>query len=119
MATFFSFKPQRRRRSSSSTIYHIITASESKSSLRRSGSISWSWKKHRRLQQRCQRQQDSNPRTEQDLADEGDCHLSQNIGIFHPSIWGDFFLGYSSPEASSQQKVNLFMDRSLSRYLSM
>jgi hypothetical protein len=118
MATF-SFTPHHRS-SGSSGIYHIITASELKSLLRRSGSISWSWKTHRRLQQRCQRQQDSNPRTEQDLDDEGDSRrLSQNTGIFHPSIWGDFFLGCSSPEASSQQKVNLFMDQSLFRYLSM
>jgi hypothetical protein len=85
MATF-SFTPHHRS-SGSSGIYHIITASELKSLLRRSGSISWSWKTHRRLQQRCQRQQDSNPRTEQDLDDEGDSRrLSQNTGIFHPSI---------------------------------
>jgi hypothetical protein len=39
--------------------------------------------------------------------DEDDSRLSQNAGIFHPSIWGDFFLGYSNPTASSQQQVSL------------
>jgi hypothetical protein len=38
--------------------------------------------------------------------DEGDYRLHQNTGIFHPSIWGDFFLGSSTnPAASSQQEV--------------
>jgi hypothetical protein len=46
------------------------------------------------------------PRTGHVL-DEDDSRLSQNAGIFHPSIWGDFFLGYSNPTASSQQQVSL------------
>jgi hypothetical protein len=96
-------------RSNSSRSYHIITASGSQL-LRRSRSISWSWQKQQwrqptRLQCR-QLQQDTNPRTEQDLDDEGDSRLRQNTSTFHPSIWGDIFLGYSNPAAaSSQQQV--------------
>ncbi|WVZ95807.1 LOW QUALITY PROTEIN: hypothetical protein U9M48_041523 [Paspalum notatum var. saurae] len=39
--------------------------------------------------------------------DEGDNRLTQNTGIFHPSIWGDFFLGYSNPVSSSQQQTQM------------
>ncbi|WVZ95795.1 hypothetical protein U9M48_041515, partial [Paspalum notatum var. saurae] len=35
---------------------------------------------------------------------ERDNRLTQNTGIFETSIWGDFFLGYSNPAASSQQQ---------------
>nr|USM07608.1 alpha-terpineol synthase [Cymbopogon martinii] len=44
-----------------------------------------------------------------DLDNKGDNHrLRQNTGIFQPSIWGDFFLGYSNPAAtSSQQQIQM------------
>lgn len=59
-----------------------------------------------RLQCR-QLQQDTNPRTEQGL-DESDSRLRQNTSTFHPSIWGDIFLGYSHPAAaSSQQQIQM------------
>jgi hypothetical protein len=106
----FSLKPQ--HNGSSSMIYHTIcsTASEWRSLLRSRSSVSWSWKKHTRLRLRCCQGSDGGD----------DSRLSQNTGIFHPSIWGDFFLGCSSsPDeaaASSQQKVHfiylsiLYMD---------
>ncbi|CAD6334944.1 unnamed protein product [Miscanthus lutarioriparius] len=108
MATF-SFKIPLHR-SNSSRSYHVIAASESQL-LRRSRSIPWSWQKQQWRQQtrlQCrQLQQDTNPRTEQDL-DEGDSRLRQNTSTFHPSIWGDFFLGYSNPAAaSSQQQIQM------------
>nr|CAB3456221.1 unnamed protein product [Digitaria exilis] len=65
--------------------------------------VSWRWRRSFRLQ--CsQSRQDSAARTRRDL-DEYDRRLRQNAGIFHPSIWGDFFLGYSNPSASSQQQM--------------
>nr|QLR06791.1 terpene synthase clade-III-ancestor [synthetic construct] len=36
---------------------------------------------------------------------EDDDRLSKNPSSFHPSIWGDFFLTYSNPAASSQQQT--------------
>ena len=118
MATF-SFKIPLHR-SNSSRSYHVIAASESQL-LRRSRSIPWSWQKQQWRQQtrlQCrQLQQDTNPRTEQDL-DEGDSRLRQNTSTFHPSIWGDFFLGYSNPAAaSSQQQVCRCISFSFSIYL--
>ncbi|WVZ95928.1 hypothetical protein U9M48_041630 [Paspalum notatum var. saurae] len=62
----------------------------------------WRWQQHDerrrhscRLQCRQQAQQNES---------ESDNRLTQNTGIFQPSIWGDFFLGYSNPAASSSQK---------------
>jgi hypothetical protein len=45
---------------------------------------------------------------------EADSRLSRNTGIFHPSIWRDFFLGYSNPDNSSQQLQVFPIHRSLS-----
>ena len=42
--------------------------------------------------------------------DEADSRLSRSTGIFHPSIWRDFFLGYSNPDNSFQQ-LQAWMDR--------
>ncbi|KAG0516509.1 hypothetical protein BDA96_09G009200 [Sorghum bicolor] len=106
MATMISCKLAVHHRNSSRS-YHIIAASESQSLRRRS--ISWScwqkqqWRQQTRLQCR-QLQQDTNPRTERDLDDEGDRRLRQNASTFHPSIWGDIFLGYSNPAAASSQQ---------------
>ncbi|KAL6864800.1 hypothetical protein ACP4OV_015951 [Aristida adscensionis] len=58
----------------------------------------------------CRAQQDASRKTQHDL-DEADSRLSQNSGIFHPSIWGDFFLGYSNPAAASSQ-LQIWMDQS-------
>ncbi|KAF8731742.1 hypothetical protein HU200_015674 [Digitaria exilis] len=71
--------------------------------------VSWRWRRSFRLQ--CsQSRQDSAARTRRDL-DEYDRRLRQNAGIFHPSIWGDFFLGYSNPSASSQQQMTQMAER--------
>ncbi|KAF8725626.1 hypothetical protein HU200_020167 [Digitaria exilis] len=57
-----------------------------------------------------QSRQDSATQTRRDL-DEDERRLSQNAGIFHPSIWGDFFLGYSNPAALSQQQQTQMAER--------
>jgi hypothetical protein len=107
MATFY-FKPQP---CSSSRICHIAPAPAAAASqpLRRCPSISWRWqqpqRRHTTLQchQRAESTSQTNFFTEQD---EDDNRLRQNSGIFHPSIWADFFLGSSNPaSASSQQEV--------------
>jgi hypothetical protein len=70
-----------------------------------------SWRRHsRQLQCRRSQQDYSAAGTRHD--DQGDSRLRQNAGIFRPSIWGDFFLGYSNPAApnSSQQQVCSFID---------
>nr|CAB3452524.1 unnamed protein product [Digitaria exilis] len=70
--------------------------------------VSWRWRRRRRSYrlQCSQSRQDSAARTRRDLV-EYDRRLRQNAGIFHPSIWGDFFLGYSNPSASSQQQTQM------------
>ncbi|CAL4896107.1 unnamed protein product [Urochloa decumbens] len=90
---------------------HIATAPASSPPLiRRCPSISWGWLQQRRrhtCRLQCSRpQQDFTAPTRHGL-DEDDTRLSQNAGIFHPSIWGDFFLGYSNPAASSQQQTQM------------
>ncbi|CAL4903312.1 unnamed protein product [Urochloa decumbens] len=73
-------------------------------------STSWRWLQQQRrhtYRLQCSRpQQDSVALTRHGL-DGYDTRLSQNAGIFHPSIWGDFFLGYSNPAASSQQQTQM------------
>nr|CAB3459919.1 unnamed protein product [Digitaria exilis] len=73
-----------------------------------SSGVSWRWQQRRKsCGLRCsQSRQDSATQTWRDL-DEDDRRLSQNAGIFHPSIWGDFFLGYSNPAALSQQQTQM------------
>ncbi|GJN20989.1 hypothetical protein PR202_gb08434 [Eleusine coracana subsp. coracana] len=50
----------------------------------------------------CCRQTHQHP-TEADRDEVIDDRLGRNIAGFHPSIWGDFFLHYSNPIASSPQ----------------
>ncbi|CAD6334943.1 unnamed protein product [Miscanthus lutarioriparius] len=59
-----------------------------------------SWRRPSRLQCSATR-----TRHEDGPDNKGDNRLKQNTGIFHPSIWGDTFLGYSNPAASSQQQM--------------
>ncbi|XP_066368459.1 alpha-terpineol synthase, chloroplastic-like [Miscanthus floridulus] len=59
-----------------------------------------SWRRPSRLQCSATR-----TRHQDDPDNKGDNRLKQNTGIFHPSIWGDTFLGYSNPAASSQQQM--------------
>ncbi|KAF8667120.1 hypothetical protein HU200_053306 [Digitaria exilis] len=77
-----------------------------------SSGVSWRWQQRRKsCGLRCsQSRQDSATQTWRDL-DEDDRRLSQNAGIFHPSIWGDFFLGYSNPAALSQQQQTQMAER--------
>lgn len=39
------------------------------------------------------------------LDEEGNQNISRNVPNFEPSVWGDFFLTYSSPLASSTEQV--------------
>ncbi|TKW24719.1 hypothetical protein SEVIR_3G068100v4 [Setaria viridis] len=108
MATLISFKPPQCI-SSNSRSCHI--AASPRPLIRRCPSISRRSCLQRRQRRTCrlrcgQSQQDCAPRTGHGL-DEDDSRLSQNAGIFHPSIWGDFFLGYSNPAASSQQQTQM------------
>ncbi|PAN16832.1 hypothetical protein PAHAL_3G089700 [Panicum hallii] len=104
MATFSSFRPQH-------CSCHIVAAGSRLLRPRRS----ISWRRRRRRQHttlQCRQwQQDSAERTRHHPVDEADSRLSQSTGIFHPSIWRGFFIGYdSNPESSSQQQ-QAWMDR--------
>ncbi|RLM79302.1 beta-sesquiphellandrene synthase-like [Panicum miliaceum] len=46
-----------------------------------------------------------------EFVDEEGNHVSRNISNFEPSIWGDFFLNYSSPLASSTQQQTWMAER--------
>lgn len=74
-------------------------------SQRRSSSLSWMWRQPRRrrgaLQCRRQAQQQLTGVVGDRLG------MSNNPGNFHPSVWGDFFIHYSSPTDSTQQQVDL------------
>jgi hypothetical protein len=48
------------------------------------------------------------PRQELLEEEEGNQIISRNVSNFEPSVWGDFFLTYSSPLASSTQQVCFF-----------
>ncbi|KAL6619819.1 hypothetical protein ACP70R_034958 [Stipagrostis hirtigluma subsp. patula] len=93
MATF-SFKQHQCRSRSS----HLLAASRPLNTLH--PSISWRWQQITTLQCR-QGRQDYSAR----MCDDGDSRVSENTGVFHPSIWGDFFLGYSNPADSYQQQA--------------
>ena len=104
--TTFNFKPPPPCSSSRRRSCHVHVGAAAASPpplIRRCPSVSWRWleqRRHTRLQ--CGQ---SSPQQISNL-DEDDSRLSQNAGIFHPSIWGDFFLGDSNPAAaSSQQQV--------------
>ncbi|CAN6340312.1 unnamed protein product [Urochloa humidicola] len=101
----FPIKPQHR---SSSRSCHIAAAAAGPWLLGRCRSISGRWRRQQytTLQQCRKLQQDPVERTRHhpDDEDEADSRLSQNTGIFHPSIWRDYFLDYSNPENSSQQQ---------------
>ena len=105
MTTFSSKPPQCSSRRSCHV--HIGAAAASPPPLiRRCPSVSWRWleqRRHTRLQ--CGQ---SSPQQISNL-DEDDSRLSQNAGIFHPSIWGDFFLGYSNPAAASSQQQVIYL----------
>lgn len=107
MTTFSSKPPQCSSRRSCHV--HIGAAAASPPPLiRRCPSVSWRWleqRRHTRLQ--CGQ---SSPQQISNL-DEDDSRLSQNAGIFHPSIWGDFFLGYSNPAAASSQQQTQMAER--------
>uniref|UniRef100_K3ZC71 Terpene synthase n=1 Tax=Setaria italica TaxID=4555 RepID=K3ZC71_SETIT len=98
-----SFKPQRQS-----------TSAPGSRLLGRCRSISGRWRRRQKyttLQQcRCQSQQDSSMERARHHPDEADSRLSRSTGIFHPSIWRDFFLGYSNPDNSFQQ-LQAWMDR--------
>nr|CAB3500634.1 unnamed protein product [Digitaria exilis] len=49
---------------------------------------------------------------QQHMDDEGN-HMSRNVSNFEPSIWGDFFLTYSSPLASSTQQYLFSQQRKM------
>ena len=106
MTTFSSKPPQCSSRRSCHV--HIGAAAASPPPLiRRCPSVSWRWRLRRhtcRLQ--CGQQ---SPQQNSNLVDEDDSRLSQNAGIFHPSIWGDFFLGYSNPAAASSQQQVIYL----------
>ncbi|XP_072148668.1 alpha-terpineol synthase, chloroplastic isoform X3 [Setaria viridis] len=99
-----SFKPQRQS-----------TSAPGSRLLGRCRSISGRWRRRQKyttLQQcRCQSQQDSSMERARHHPDEADSRLSRSTGIFHPSIWRDFFLGYSNPDNSFQQLQQAWMDR--------
>ena len=105
--TTFSFKPPPPCSSSRRRSCHVHVGAAAASPpplIRRCPSVSW----RRRLRRHTCRLQcgQQSPQQNSNLVDEDDSRLSQNAGIFHPSIWGDFFLGYSNPAAaSSQQQV--------------
>ncbi|KAL6640259.1 hypothetical protein ACP70R_022108 [Stipagrostis hirtigluma subsp. patula] len=95
MATFFP-KPLQCKRSCN----HAASASWWKA---QRPSISWWRQRPHTVLLRC-------PQAQQHLAAEGsrdlvqvDDRLGQNPCNFQPSIWGDFFLSYSNPAASSEQ----------------
>ncbi|KAG2624063.1 hypothetical protein PVAP13_3KG098200 [Panicum virgatum] len=110
--TTFSFKPPPPCSSSRRRSCHVHVGAAAASPpplIRRCPSVSWRW----RLRQhtcRLQRGQQS-PQQNSNLVDEDDSRLSQNAGIFHPSIWGDFFLGYSNPAAASSQQQTQMAER--------
>ncbi|XP_062201539.1 alpha-terpineol synthase, chloroplastic-like isoform X3 [Phragmites australis] len=77
-------------------------------------SIFWRW----RQQQQCtmlkysQVEQQSAQTLHYDNRDEKvDDRLGKNPCNFHPSIWGDFFLHYSNPAASSEQQQTWMAER--------
>nr|CAB3495747.1 unnamed protein product [Digitaria exilis] len=49
---------------------------------------------------------------QQHMDDEGN-HMSRNVSNFEPSIWGDFFLTYSGPLASSTQQYLFSQQRKM------
>ncbi|KAJ1261197.1 hypothetical protein BS78_09G009500 [Paspalum vaginatum] len=77
-------------------------------------SVSWRWQQHGRRRRRrhtCRLQCRQQLLVEQN---ETDNRLTQNTGVFEPSIWGDFFLGYSNNPAassSSQQQQTKMEER--------
>ncbi|CAD6342706.1 unnamed protein product [Miscanthus lutarioriparius] len=71
-----------------------------------------SWRHHSR-QLQCRRSQQGYSAAgtrHDDLDDQGDSRLRQNAGIFQPSIWGDFFLGYSNPAAPNSLPQQIQME---------
>ncbi|KAG0516507.1 hypothetical protein BDA96_09G009100 [Sorghum bicolor] len=103
MASSFSLKPLECRSS------HISAAAGASPPLRQWPAISWRRPSTSRLQC-CRSQQGySAARTRHGLDDDSDNRLRQNTGIFHPSIWGDSFLGYSNPATanSSQEQIQM------------
>ncbi|KAL6885621.1 hypothetical protein ACP4OV_010400 [Aristida adscensionis] len=65
-------------------------------------SISWRWQLWRPMTLQCQQAQKHN-----DLADLDDSRLGKSPASFQPSVWGDFFLHYSSPAASLQEQSRM------------
>ncbi|CAN6358245.1 unnamed protein product [Urochloa humidicola] len=78
-------------------------------------STSWRWLQQRRRHTSCRLQcslpQQGSVAPTRHGVNEDDTRLNQNAGIIHPSIWGDFFLGYSNPAASSQQQQTQMAER--------
>ncbi|CAN6331118.1 unnamed protein product [Urochloa humidicola] len=105
----FPIKPHHH---SSSRSCHIAAAGPRLLGRCRSISGRWRRQQYTTLQHCRKLQQDPVERTRHhpDDEDEADSRLSQNTGIFHPSIWRDYFLGYSNPENSSQ-KQQAWMDQ--------
>ncbi|XP_062201543.1 alpha-terpineol synthase, chloroplastic-like isoform X3 [Phragmites australis] len=69
----------------------------------------WRW---RQQQQYSQVEQQSAQTLHYDNRDEKvDDRLGKNPCNFHPSIWGDFFLHYSNPAASSEQQQTWMAER--------
>ncbi|PAN16825.1 hypothetical protein PAHAL_3G089300 [Panicum hallii] len=104
--TTFSCKPP--QCSSRRSCHDAVAAASPPPLIRRCPSASWRWRRRQRTcRLQCgQSQQAFAARTRHHL-DDDDSRLSENAGIFHPSIWGDFFLGYSNPYASSQQRTQM------------
>ncbi|KAL6864798.1 hypothetical protein ACP4OV_015949 [Aristida adscensionis] len=82
----FSLKPQLQGSSRRSCRPAAVTSRPS---------ISWKWQQQQRRV------------TMRHVLHEADSRLmkNENTGIFHPSIWGDFFLGYCNPASSQQQQA--------------
>ncbi|XP_040376826.1 alpha-terpineol synthase, chloroplastic-like isoform X2 [Oryza brachyantha] len=76
---------------------HLASAA----SRRRCSGLSWRWPQHQRGSGQCSRAR------QRQLSDSGvaDDRLARNPGKFHPSVWGDFFIYYTSPVDSSQQQA--------------
>ncbi|WVZ95781.1 hypothetical protein U9M48_041504 [Paspalum notatum var. saurae] len=99
MAATFSFRPQEYI-SSRRSCHTAATAAAPPPRIIRS--TSWRWQQHARRRPICRLQC-----RQQVQQNESDNRPTQNTGIFEPSIWGDFFLGYSNPAASSQQQTKM------------
>ena len=55
--------------------------------------------------QRCRHLCNATTLRQELLDEEGNQIISRNVPNFEPSVWGDFFLTYSSPLASSTEQV--------------